>query len=856
MSNIWRILVLATLCGCARPLMEVGTHVEGADLLINGGFQESEGAFSGWEGWEDGYEVGKGRRSSQSVYCRNDEPLQRGLGQTLVLDQKRPASLLVSGWSRAREVSGGRSTEYSLYVDLTYDDGEEVWGQHAPFDTGTHDWQEQRLLIRPAKPIRELKVYGLFRGHIGEAWFDDFAVHELEGGGMATIDGLPVTRGSAKVVQGKGTTYASGDGLALGYVDGQIFSLQVEGRELADGGTVSGFMVRDVAAESGFFGFEGDKCRALDLKLQVEVEEKGDHIRIAGQVVNTAGKERAITLVFALPVSGTGWRWHEDVRSSQAVEGEREYVNAVNIGTGATGDLALYPWMLIENGETGLMLGVDMGKPAQYRLGYSGGTGQLYVAYDFGLTEETESFPNAAPFAFVVARTEPEWGFRAAAAKYYGIYRDEFARRSPEQGIWMPFTDVSTVAGWEEFGFKYHEGINNVPFDDEAGVLSFRYTEPSTWWMRMAPEVPRTHEGVMQVLGEKSAAGDRRARAIEISGSHDGQERLQYQIKDEPWCDGAVFSSNPSPHLGEESEGRMNWNEEEKERLYGAEAEGEQDGEYLDSVEGYVTATENFRRDHFRRTRVPLTFSTVSKKPVIHKSFSVWEFATWMAESVRGMDRLMFGNAVPHRFAFLAPAFDIMGTESNWLHGEDWQPPADSWFNFRRTMCHQKPYLLLMNTDYDRLVPELVEKYFQRCLFYGFFPSMFSHNAAENPYWQTPRWYERDRHLFKQYIPLIRQVAEAGWEPITGARTSEPRVWLERFGKGENGDLFITVINSSAGDKLEARIELLAEWIGNPAGIVELTGGNEIELQRVEEKLFAEVELEPEEVLVLKFEYP
>ena len=149
-----------------------------------------------------------------------------------------------------------------------------------------------------------------------------------------------------------------------------------------------------------------------------------------------------------------------------------------------------------------------------------------------------------------------------------------------------------------------------------------------------------------------------------------------------------------------------------------------------------------------------------------------------------------------------------------------------------------------------------MEKYFQRCLFYGFFPSMFSHNAAENPYWQTPRWYERDRHLFKQYIPLIRQVAEAGWEPITGARTSEPRVWLERFGKGENGDLFITVINSSAGDKLEARIELLAEWIGNPAGIVELTGGNEIELQRVEEKLFAEVELEPEEVLVLKFEYP
>ena len=67
-----------------------------------------------------------------------------------------------------------------------------------------------------------------------------------------------------------------------------------------------------------------------------------------------------------------------------------------------------------------------------------------------------------------------------------------------------------------------------------------------------------------------------------------------------------------------------------------------------------------------------------------------------------------------------------------------------------------------MNTDYERFGTNYVERYFQRCLFYGMFPSMFSHNAADNPYWRNPAWYNRDRPLFKKYIPLIRRVAEAG----------------------------------------------------------------------------------------------
>jgi len=75
----------------------------------------------------------------------------------------------------------------------------------------------------------------------------------------------------------------------------------------------------------------------------------------------------------------------------------------------------------------------------------------------------------------------------------------------------------------------------------------------------------------------------------------------------------------------------------------------------------------------------------------------------------------------------------------------------------------------------------MVEKYFLRCLFYGIFPSMFSVNAAESPYWENPAWYDRDRAHFRRYLPLIKRVAEAGWNPITQATVDNPDIFVERL---------------------------------------------------------------------------
>src|SRR5450759_1759536 len=136
-----------------------------------------------------------------------------------------------------------------------------------------------------------------------------------------------------------------------------------------------------------------------------------------------------------------------------------------------------------------------------------------------------------------------------------------------------------------------------------------------------------------------------------------------------------------------------------------------------------------------------------------------------------------------------------MGNETDWQREGQYRPVADSQMCLWRTMSGQKPYLLLMNTDYNTFTPDRVEKYFQRCLFYGIFPSMFSHNAADNPYWQNPKWYNRDRALFKKYQPVIKRVAESGWQPVTGARCSPAKIQIERFGLPASGPVYFTAYN-------------------------------------------------------------
>lgn len=352
------------------------------------------------------------------------------------------------------------------------------------------------------------------------------------------------------------------------------------------------------------------------------------------------------------------------------------------------------------------------------------------------------------------------------------IFPEYFRVRAREQGLWMPFTDVSTVEGWEDFGFKFHEGDHHVPWDDAHGILSFRSTEPMTWWMPMAKDRPRTLAEALRVRDELARGPHqwhrRMAQVSRVAGMYDEAGQPCLLFLDTPWCDGAVWSLNPNPWLQPEAgtftqaaasstsaeaasrENRqpkledacnaatVHWNETIQQQLYGPGAKGQLHGEYLDSLEGYVTTDLNFRREHFRYSTVPRTFGTDTHRPALFKGLAVFEFPKWICDGVHRLGKLTFANGVPYRFSYLCPCLDVLGAETDWVRGGKYQTASQATMNLWRTLAAAKPYLLLMNTDYDRFGSDLVEKYFQRALFYGMWPGFFSPNAADDRYWETP----------------------------------------------------------------------------------------------------------------------
>jgi hypothetical protein len=877
------LLLAATLASAGTPAMRVvRTGSTGTPLLADGSFEElRQGKPAPWFAWQQGYRVmpGEGRDGSQCIVCeRREGDRESGASQTLTLNRTNIAPFIIRGWSKAENVSGSPDNGYSLYVDIVYADGTPLWGQTVNFACGTHDWEQRQFVLLPDKQVKSLTFHCLFRGHTGKVWFDDASVEEVPTPvgaflfqGMA-LQGVPQAKLDTK---GAPRQLSTRDGLKLTLRDNIITSLQLDGEELG-APSPSGFLVRDFAADSDVYAFTGGDCKELGLSVQASFNAAKDHLAIEGRVTDTTGRDRAVTLLFALPLDATDWQWGDDARRSRLIDGSGEFANTVSLRCGANGKMSLYPLAAVWSERAGLALALDMDHPAQYRLVYHAGTRQFFIAYDFGLTKDTARFPSSADFRFVLYRFDPRWGFRAALQKYYDLFPQHFVKRVTREGVWMPFSDIASVPDFDDFGFAFQEGAPNVAFDDQHGIASFVYVEPMSHWLAMPRDVPRTYESALTVLN-KDLAGARGKDAAEMaaatltSGIENADGRLFLYLVKAPWCDGGVFALNPDPNISTTPVHPFNKamvmqqaiaaafkkNEPKPGQttalpLPGGEGRGEGeltarpppvnqpstlnhqpppspglDGVYLDSLE-MSSGELNYRREHFRTGSVPLVFDREGR-PCQLMIFNTWTFERDIATQMHARGKLLFANAVLREFAFPAPQLDVLGTEVNWLRQGEYQPDSDAVMNFRRALCRQKPYCLLMNTDYAKFTPELVERYFQRCLFYGIWPGFFDEEAAsKDPYWASAKkWYERDRPLFKKYIPLLRRLTAAGWQPLTHASCDNSNILVERFGPEPDGSFFLTLLNDTpATQSGTVTADLKALGLKQPASARELVSGN------------------------------
>ena len=148
-----------------------------------------------------------------------------------------------------------------------------------------------------------------------------------------------------------------------------------------------------------------------------------------------------------------------------------------------------------------------MARPAFYRIGYSAGTGELWIAYDLGLApEKPEAHLRFCRFDFASAGVcEPR--LRPITGSSPRRSRPDKDRAS---GCRLPGSARSRTGKTSAFRFK--EGNDETAWDDAHGILTFRYTEPMTWWMPMPKAMPRTIEAAIAEARRLADQGNARGQ--------------------------------------------------------------------------------------------------------------------------------------------------------------------------------------------------------------------------------------------------------------------------------------------------------------------------------------------------------
>ncbi len=559
---------------------------------------------------------------------------------------------------------------------------------------------------------------------------------------------------------------------------------------------------------------------------QVVVQEfdRGHYTEINTELEYLAKGSSSVTLRITFPIQGRKWIWFSGLENSEVMMENTTYsdtkkietilppngaFNGIALSDGGYGDpigqgnMSFYPLCATSIDNTGEALGVDMAIPLVYRLIAETNKG-LIAEFDVATSPLTEKFPNRAFFKMSRFNFNPNWGMRAALKKYYAIYPESFKKRVPNEGVWLPFTPLRSIKNWEDFGFAYHElswnsfdkkngeTIPSIASDKNTGVLSFQYTEP---WDVQLPILKKNIP--YDTLVSNKMIPMEHQEYLKNSATTDKNGLWQMRRLQTPWFSSGwavSITTNSDPDL----EG-INRYQYVKQTEITPATKMNVDGIYFDSMEWNWHHDLNYRSEHFKYTDYPLSFSKNVARPAIWNFSSEFEFMKKIADEMHSQGKLVMGNG--HGWnPFAAGNLDLFGAELSWYASADHNADA---LAFKRAIAYQKPIVFLLNEGLnDKAFTDFPYKgyeiYFEKLMAYGFFPSFFSTDASSDPYWMDTEKIENGRPFFKKYIPIIKQIASAGWEPITNAVGNIDIIKIERF--GEEKDLFFTVRNTGNAD--------------------------------------------------------
>ena len=632
--------------------------------------------------------------------------------------------------------------------------------------TGTTDWTTEMLQLTTGP----LAVSGFLRAEIfngfGTAWLDDVRIYDLFAGAAPAPFSGTVTSGATSVTQ-----HAEVQGLVL---------------------------------DATFTG-------------------QTDAIRVDVTLSDSTGRDRAIELSFGLPLALTGWSWERNpIASVPIVDGGRYD----NLDTSFHGQAhSRYPLATVRDATAAFSLATPM-VPQMNRFTYDGSTG-FRLTWDLGLSADASKTASVATVSFWIYTQSPAWGFRSAVAKYYLLNPNAFTSVVADRGAWaIPAggNKLATVPNFRDFGWRFVEGASELAFTNGNGLRTFEGIQASGWFRGFPGYTAQPPYDILVSALERDAASknqttdsgiplDEMAQAVINSSPFDADGRYQLFANSYFWYGGKyqVYPVIGDPDLPAPSMWSIA-------TAYGVDGSVEDaaagghflDGFFLDDMSSVFTTVENHRRAHWASSDFPLTFSYGSRTPVLFDGFSTAEFCVAMRNYVHERGLALMGNIDPSSYVWLAPYFDVLG-------GEAQGPESLDSAYLRRVLGNGKPWSNLYVPAAGAGAPtgEQTLAYLRQALFLGYFPGL------NGTYWAAPAAYERDRSLFRHYVPLIRLVAERNWMPVTAATSSNPSVLVERFDDGRGDVFYLTALNTgNASASFAVTIDPSATGIGS--GVVKV----------------------------------
>jgi hypothetical protein len=354
--------------------------------------------------------------------------------------------------------------------------------------------------------------------------------------------------------------------------------------------------------------------------------------------------------------------------------------------------------------------------------------------------------------------------------------------------------------------------------------------------IKFLPALPKSYEEAMAIYDKWTLAGHKGHALTKENVASEGDIHLKQEvessacktrdgkysivIRNTKWGENSVsFKINPNPDLPSPSVASYaldlmdRWLKEYP----------QYDGLFTDSLGANWPAVLNYRPDHFVYARYPLTFDP-DGRVALHNELSHYEYLETLRAKVRAVDRLSLANGVyvyksqkgrtakverqvknktfNEFIAQAAPAEHYRaGAKLGRFFCASLLDVASCEFGVRATVEQSQDIRVLMGKkhfaylNYHWEDAAKVEEFVNKSLCFAIFASTSSNFFTDTEYENHPHGYLRDKKLLDWFVPLVRQLSRAGWEPARCASVNNQAVSCERFGTGDV--VFFTLFNDS-----------------------------------------------------------